>query len=148
MLKNIQPNYFKKQRILRCSWISTEIVIFLTLPEENMLWNLSQVLNGNFLCVRSGTPKPFLPLQKRGLQCGWSESYSLTEMSGRQIGGSKIILSFFFLSYAFVHCLKIPYYSNSANVNFKAYFQSRCINMTRMKICFEFQLSLIVIIFF
>ena len=91
------------------------------------LCNLSQVLNGNFLGVRSGTTKPALPLQKRGLQCGWSESYSLTEMSGRQIGGSKIILSFFFLSYAFVHCLKIPYYSNSANVNFKAYFQSRCI---------------------
>ena len=60
-----------------------------------MLCNFSQVLNGNFLGVRSGTPKPVLPLQKRGLQCGWSESYSLTEMSSRQIGGSKIILSFF-----------------------------------------------------
>ena len=89
-----------------------------------MLCNFSQVLNGNFLGVRSGTPKPVLPLQKRGLQCGWSESYSLTEMSSRQIGGSKIILSFFLLSYALFHCLKIPYYSNSTNVNFKAYFHS------------------------
>ena len=71
MLKNIQSNYFKKQCI-----------------------HFSQVLNENFLDVRSGTPKPALLLQKRGLQCGWSESYSLTEMSSRQIGGSKIILSF------------------------------------------------------
>ena len=98
-------------------------MIFFTLPEGIMLCIFSQVLNGNFLGVRSGTPKPVLPLQKRGLQCGWSESYSLTEMSSRQIVGSKIILSFFFLSYALVHCLKIPYYSNSANVNSKAYFQ-------------------------